>query len=465
MKRIISLLIICLTISTISAQKNYPIVSLEDCTLFTLINDEPLGFAIFNDEQPYFALYDIEKKEIVQKFKSTVPSNKVAYLLPCDNGLLYIITTKRIGENKMPFLDAIYSFCYKKDKVVKVYEEKEKVVLPRSAEMAREKMYLTSNPYKKQPLVFDVKSNQFESFSDNKDLRMLFASDRKNAKVVMDLTKMEDEEAIPVFVLDLDNVLSEQVGTYNSSMVLSSEKDENKMPGFTISNSDYQWIVDEYGYSGFPHSGFSIATRKGLAENYNAIENMFDIRELWSANSDYLVASGKGKVFIYNTKNPQTSKPKTVNDDEIKAITDYYAQKTTYTKSVLPSQALSTVFGRTFYAVNERFQCDEYSYEESNFIAYAIGDKCEVLKDKKQLEGIIATTYKVKEEKDALVFQDALNALYPPGTFAKKHIQCYKNANQWMFIRDESFGKKEGFIVEVNESGEVLGVNYSKEII
>ncbi len=66
-----------------------------------------------------------------------------------------------------------------------------------------------------------------------------------------------------------------------------------------------------------------------------------------------------------------------------------------------------------------------------------------MLLEEAELKTLVAPDYKLNSELAAASFQDALNALYPPGAFDVKHIQFYeKEGGVWYFIRGESFSLK-----------------------
>jgi len=464
MKRLCYVLVFMSLALNTWAQKNYPSFSIEDCLSFCLINDETIAFGIVEEEdRSRLVLFDLENKAVKQKFDAALPENQVVFMLPCDDGLLYLLTMNRKEGQRRPLFDAIYSFSYKEDKIRKVYQELADVVIP-SAEIVRTKIYLAGNPFTAQPRVFDVSTKQFEEFSENKNLRLLFATDEQKGCVVMDKSTVGDDDVAPIYFMDEQGSITPTVGNYDSRMVMSSNKAENKMPGMSISDVDYEWIIDAFDRSGFPHSSFSIATRPGLAKLYNQLGNRDEVRELLDMNASYLVAKGKGKVYIYNLKHPVTQKLQSVSDKDVELIRDYYRDKTTYTKTKIQSSALQSVYKCHFYQVNETIKLDEYSRKEDHFIVAGSGDDYQVLKDKSQLTALVSASFTIEDEQEAAVFQDALNALYPPDTFDKKHVQFSKKDGQWQFIRGESFGDKKGFIVKLNSSSQISEIKYSDHL-
>jgi hypothetical protein len=448
----------------VRAQKNYPIFSIDDCETLSLIDDEPMAIAIINNgKRNQLALYHLEEKKCLQTFNAALPDHKIMQLLPCNDGLIYLLTARQKEGQRRPLLDAIYAFSYKKDKIEKVFEETEDIPMP-SAALVRSRMYLSGNPFTKQPRVFNVQTKHFEPFSDDVKLRLLFASDANNACIAMRENEFGDNDTCPVYCLNEAGQLSKSIGTYDSRMVMSTEKDENRMPGLTITNEEYNWAKEAYDQTGFPHSGFSIATRAGLANHYSNLANRDEVRTLLGLNAIYLVAKGKGKVFVYNIKEPCTQKPQTVSDETMAAIKTHYDNKTSYVKISLQSNALNQVFDAQFYVITEQIQMDEYSRAEDHFIAYSHDNQYGVLKTEQQLLALLSPQFTIVNEQDAILFQDALNALYPPDTFAQKHIQCIQQQERWFFVRDESFGDKKGYIVLLRDDNKIKSIKKSNAL-
>lgn len=464
MKKIYTLLLALCCFATVNAQKNYPILTLEEIGAATIINNEVLMVVIENiGDEPNLAFYDLEKKELMQKFSAKLPENTVANIIPCDNGLLYLLTMKKNPEKGYPLFDAIYSFDHKKDKIKLIYTEKEQITTPRIAAAVHLKLVLSTG-VKNQPRLFNIEKGEFEPFSDNENIRMLCASDKHKSYVVVKINEIENEEEIPVYAMDRDGKVSEKIGTYNPSMRISTNKDDNHLPGFTITNTEYNWVSEAYDNSGFPLSGFEIASHPEIAKKFNETANMFEIREIISANETYMAAKGEHQFWVYNTKTLNTTKQKTVSDEDMAAIHTFLNEITEYTKTPVQSAALDQVFNAKFYTVTEKIQESEYGSSIATFIAFAQNNNYEVLMNKAMLTSLVAPKFKIENEQNAALFQDALNALYPPGTFEKKHIQCYKKENSWCFVRDESFGDLKGFVVQLNTNNTIKKIEYLNKI-
>ena len=464
MKRIYLLLIVLACFASTNAQKNYPILTLEEIGAATIVPDEVNMIVVENiGEVPNLAIYDLEKRELKQKFDVKLPENPIAYIAPSDDGLLYLVTIKRNEETGVPMFDAIYSFNFKSNKLKEIYTEEGVMPMPSSVSAVKSKLVLSGRIFNEHPQIFNIKTKAFEDFSKDESLRVLCTSDVHDSYVIVKFTELADDDSLPVYVMDFKNNLSQTVGFFSADMVISTEG-ENKLPGFTITNPDYNWISQAFDNGKFPLSGFSIASRPGIAEKYNQIANKFDIQEINAANENFMAASGKGQFWVYNTKTPNTVKPKTVSDDEMEAIHAYLKNKIEYLKNPIKSAALDKVFAAKFYSVTAKTDLGDNSYTESSFIVYAQNGEYQVLLEEAELKSLVAPSFKLDNEASAASFQDALNALYPPGTFDVKHIQFYKKDAKWYFIRGESFSKKKGFVVSVDKLGEIEKLENQSEI-
>lgn len=463
MRNIVLLLSAFFFIFGAHAQKNYPIFTLEDVNLVCLKYDEPVMFAIeSSEEKEQLIQIDLETGSIVKRFKSRLPKNIHAISICNNTGIIYFVTTRKHEETGEKILNSIYSFSPLKDKTDLLYKENGEIQASGSVSIIDNLIVFTGRVFSEQPKIFNTRTKQFEIFSENEDLRMLCTAPAHNAFVVMNISEV-DGDSVAIYVMNIDRSISEKVGIFNSSLRISSEKEENSLPGFNIINQAYDWIIDAYNTSGFPLSGFAIATRAELAMKYNQTANLFEIKALIAANNTYMVAKGRDKIFVYNTNKPVYDKPKTVSNIDLGLINEYFNSKISFKKDQLISPALQQVFNARFYVITEQEKNDSYT-SESSFTLIDTNGNIGLLKDKNQLFKLLNPDFYLQNDKQAEVFQEALNELYVPGTFEKKHIAFYTEANKWIFIRDKSFGEKKGFVVEVTGQGRIRKIEYKSKI-
>lgn len=65
---------------------------------------------------------------------------------------------------------------------------------------------------------------------------------------------------------------------------------------------------------------------------------------------------------------------------------------------------------------------------------------------------------------NAIIFQDALDALFPLDYFDYKVKTNYQKDNIWLFVRSESFSKKKGFKIFTNANDKVIGINAEQKL-
>lgn len=213
MKRIYLLLLVLACFASTNAQKNYPILSLEEIGAVTIVPDEVNMIVVENiGEVPNLAIYDLEKRELKQKFDVKLPENPIVYIVPNDDGLLYLVTIKKGEESGVPMFDAIYSFDFKSDKLKKIYTEEGVVPMPSSVTAVNTKLVFNGRIFHEQPQIFNLKTKAFEDFSNDESIRVLCSSDVHDSYVIVKFTELADDDSLPVYVMDFKNNLSQTVG-------------------------------------------------------------------------------------------------------------------------------------------------------------------------------------------------------------------------------------------------------------
>lgn len=75
-----------------------------------------------------------------------------------------------------------------------------------------------------------------------------------------------------------------------------------------------------------------------------------------------------------------------------------------------------------------------------------------------ELLPLFKPSYKMTSQEQANVFEKVLDKLFPVFYAGNKDI--YQKDKQWFFIRDESFGEKEGVVVSVDDKGKVIDIEF-----
>ncbi len=86
------------------------------------------------------------------------------------------------------------------------------------------------------------------------------------------------------------------------------------------------------------------------------------------------------------------------------------------------------------------------------------------LKEYSQLLSLIKSDFKIADEKQAELFQDALNVVFPVDAYNRKYVENYNEENGWVFVRGLAFERKYGIVVKLNDSQEVLEIEYKSAL-
>jgi len=134
---------------------------------------------------------------------------------------------------------------------------------------------------------------------------------------------------------------------------------------------------------------------------------------------------------------------------------------------LLESKELKKVSSGAFYHV----EIEERSSEEILFIdklCVRIGKKFIIIEDNSASNKMplflstIKSSFKIKTEKDAEIFEKALYTIYPISD--RKGTSLKKNGNKWIFVGGQFFEKLKGFVVEISATGTVTGIEYAFDI-
>lgn len=78
------------------------------------------------------------------------------------------------------------------------------------------------------------------------------------------------------------------------------------------------------------------------------------------------------------------------------------------------------------------------------------------------LVSLIRDDYKLKKDVDAKHMQKALSLLFDNGMIGNQEI--IQKENQWIFVQNDWFGDKTGFIVNISQKGKVLEIKQSEKL-
>ncbi len=73
-----------------------------------------------------------------------------------------------------------------------------------------------------------------------------------------------------------------------------------------------------------------------------------------------------------------------------------------------------------------------------------------------QLLPLIKSSYLISSIEQASDFEKVLDKLFP--VFFDSSKEIFQKDNQWFFIRDKSFGEKEGVVITVDDNGKIIEI-------
>jgi len=159
--------------------------------------------------------------------------------------------------------------------------------------------------------------------------------------------------------------------------------------------------------------------------------------------------------------------------DSEKLVTDYVFSKITIKKENINTEALRRVFNGLFYRALPQYNhtdggtasCEEY------LLAVHKGQifELELASETKSLDllfSLLRNEFTIRNESDAKIFEEAIDALYPfdwsDDLELKKH---FIKDGKWYFIRGEFFDGLKGFIVTLNQSAGISMIEYDLEAV
>jgi hypothetical protein len=153
-----------------------------------------------------------------------------------------------------------------------------------------------------------------------------------------------------------------------------------------------------------------------------------------------------------------------INEQNQKLMDEYLKSKFYSEKEVMGPTALSKVFSGIFYKVQSGFMFVSGTSLGSNvFLNISEGKITEVeeLTHDRELPLLLALVKKefsLKDEPGAVLFEAALNELYPVEEKEKAGIKHMRKNNQWIFIRGKFFDNYTALIVTTGSNGVVTRI-------
>jgi hypothetical protein len=146
-------------------------------------------------------------------------------------------------------------------------------------------------------------------------------------------------------------------------------------------------------------------------------------------------------------------------------IDNMFLSKLTIYKQKIDSDTLAKVFKGNFYLVDPKISLEdqEGTYSCRKLISINEGVIKEIIDS--SIVILVKENFLLKNEEDVIIFETALDKLYPLQEEDKEYKEHLKSGNNWYFIRGEFFGAKSGYKVTINQDSKITGIVYDLEAI
>lgn len=147
----------------------------------------------------------------------------------------------------------------------------------------------------------------------------------------------------------------------------------------------------------------------------------------------------------------------------------FIQSKTSVEKTRIDSDTLEKIFDASFYEVTPVHHQGNGSVSCGGYIVVMKDGELhelETLDENKPLPFLFSLLKKgvtIKNEREARCFESALDCICP--VFWEEEKEHRKIDEKWIFVRSESFGYKEGFVVTLDQNSAIVQIEYNLEAI
>lgn len=149
----------------------------------------------------------------------------------------------------------------------------------------------------------------------------------------------------------------------------------------------------------------------------------------------------------------------TVSSQDEKVINDYLKKTLFQEITVVAPEAVSKVFSGKFFVVSPKFDfpnvegfCEAYSFNVNAGVV-VLYEQFDTDRELPKLLLIVKNGFLLKDETAAILFEAALNTLYPVAENEKAEVKHMKKGNQWIFLRKKFFGGHTVVIATIGANG------------
>lgn len=153
-----------------------------------------------------------------------------------------------------------------------------------------------------------------------------------------------------------------------------------------------------------------------------------------------------------------------LSEGEKEAVKAAVMRRLEVTPKRMENEALSKVFGATFYTTELRLDLGGGRATMMDIVLARVGEEFQHLPSPSttqpvpELLALLHPAFRLKSKDDALVFEKALDELYPMSTFEQKHKAIHQKERAWTFVRGKFFKDKSGLVVTTDESGKITEI-------
>ncbi len=455
MKTIITLLLSFAITISIFSQTNYALYSLEHTYPVCLANDSNSFFGVhWNENTAQINAYDFATGKVIKEFKTDLPQEPIKLMFQHPKkDLLYLITEKKIDETRTRYIDAVYSFNTKRNKLVLLRKVYHNYKVPNKIGIVDNNLVLTT--LQEPTWLFNLKTNQFNLLNPNTHYQLLSIAPEQKGYLMLNIKKIKDG-GVPVYFMNGKNEYSNVIGYVKQHVTIQSDKRSLQIPTIALTDSTYGWIIKAIRYNCFPIYNFQITMHPYWLKQTYSLGKAFTLSGILLVNKTYMITRSTNSILVYNYSEPFNTTPENFSAEDIANLEEYLKERNSYDRELITSEALKQVFNALFFKI--------YSKNKLIHIAIEYHGNYTELKDYTQLTHLLQTGFNLSDETDAKTFQKALDVLYPPDVFNKKYINNYKSDKSWVFVRGEAFGNKYGIIVGLNNANEIINIGYKSSL-
>jgi hypothetical protein len=147
------------------------------------------------------------------------------------------------------------------------------------------------------------------------------------------------------------------------------------------------------------------------------------------------------------------------------SIDNLFRSNLVINKERIVSDTLSLVFKGNFYMVDPKIKLEDEEDVYSCRTLISIVNGVIYNRLDTSLLPVLQDNFYIRSEKDAVIFETALDKLYPVQEDEKELKEHLKTGNIWYFIRSDFFEDKSGYKVTINKDSKVTGIVYDMKAI